>query len=139
LVRAAESAVLTGDDESAEAALVEVLRVLDDLGTRRWAADALELATVVLARREARHEAVEALAAATELREASGEPCGGVRLAAAEVRRVAAWLQVGAVTAVGAVTTVGNGADTVAVAPETAMARARSRLQRSADGVATRA
>jgi tetratricopeptide (TPR) repeat protein len=93
LARAAEAAVLAGDAQAAEADLVELLRLLDDLGTRRWGADALELAAVVLDQRGAREEALGALQAAAQLREASGEPCGGVRAASAEVRRVAARLQ----------------------------------------------
>ena len=58
-----------------------------DLGTSRWAADALETAAIILERRNDAAAATEALAAATALRAAAGEPHGGMRVIAPEVER----------------------------------------------------
>ena len=85
LVRAAETTIIA--DQPAAPLLVELLRLLLELGMRRWAADALEMSAVVFVRRRAMQEAAAALAAATLLRRAADEPPGGVRMLAAEVRR----------------------------------------------------
>ena len=58
LSRAVEVSVLAADDDTAATTLVELRRLLRDLGTRRWVADALGMAAVVLkqqARRDQRH------------------------------------------------------------------------------------
>jgi hypothetical protein len=89
LARATETAILAGDHDRAGQALEELLDVLLDLGTRRWAADGLEMAAVVLERRGDRAGAMSALEAATALRAASDERGGGVRAVAGEVRRSA--------------------------------------------------
>jgi hypothetical protein len=84
LARAAEAAILSGDRDAA-AFLDELLNLLHDLGTRRWAADALEMVTVVLERRGQHGNAVVALGAAEGLRQAAAERGGGVRAVADEV------------------------------------------------------
>ena len=77
LSRAVEVSVLAADDDTAATTLVELLRLLRDLGTRRWVADALGMAAVVLERRDETDVAVTALAASTALRTAAGgAPCG---------------------------------------------------------------
>ena len=83
-------AIIAGDDDGAAVDIVELLRLLHELGTRRWLADIVELAAVVLARRGQPADAASALGAADGLRSAAGEPLGGVRVGADEVRRVAA-------------------------------------------------
>jgi predicted ATPase/DNA-binding SARP family transcriptional activator len=85
LTRAAETAIIA--DQPAAPLLVELLRLLLEVGMRRWAADALEMSAVVFVRCRAMQEAAEALAAATRLRLAANEPPGGVRTLAAEVCR----------------------------------------------------
>ena len=90
LCRSAEARIIAGDDDGAAVDIVELLRLLHELGTRRWLADIVELAAVVLARRGQPAEAASALGAADGLRSAAGEPLGGVRVGAEEVRRVAA-------------------------------------------------
>jgi hypothetical protein len=90
LARAAEAAILVDHEGAAVKAVDELLRLLYDLGTRRWAADALEMAAVVLERRGRHGDAAVALGAAATLREAAGQPGGGTRSVAEEVRRSAA-------------------------------------------------
>jgi predicted ATPase len=87
LARAAETAIIV--DEPATPALVELLQLLLDLGTRRWAADALEMSAIVLARRRQVDDAATAMASATLLRQAANERAGGIRAIAADVRRAA--------------------------------------------------
>ncbi len=93
LARAAETAILADDDVAAADSLDELLQLLLDLGTRRWAADALEMVTVVLECRGRHAEAVVALGASEALREAAGGRGGGVRAVAEEVRRSASRLR----------------------------------------------
>jgi predicted ATPase/DNA-binding SARP family transcriptional activator len=87
LCRSAEARVIAGDDDGTAADVVELLRLLRELGTRRWLADIVELAAVVLARRGLPVDAATALGTADGLRSAAGEPLGGVRVSAEEVRR----------------------------------------------------
>ena len=63
LARAAEAAILADVHVAAADALDELLRLLLDLGTRRWAADALGMVTVVLESRGQYAEAVLACGA----------------------------------------------------------------------------
>jgi predicted ATPase/DNA-binding SARP family transcriptional activator len=89
LCRAAEAGLIVGDDEAASADLVELLHLLRELGTRRWLGDAVEMAAVLLTRRDRPEVAAFAIGAAETLRSAAGEPEGGVRAVADEVRRSA--------------------------------------------------
>jgi hypothetical protein len=89
IARAAETAILTADLDRADTLLRELLTLLPALGTRRWAADALEMAAVVLERREMAAPAVSALAGAQALRLAAGEGSATVRAVAVEVHRTA--------------------------------------------------
>jgi hypothetical protein len=93
LARAAEVAILAGDDVAAATTLGELLQLLLDLGTRRWAADALEMVAVVLERGRRHGTAIAALSSSEVLREAAGERDGGVRAVAEEVRRSASRLR----------------------------------------------
>jgi hypothetical protein len=97
LARAADTAVLAGEPRCAAAFLVELLAVLADMGTQRWLADALETAALVLAERDP-DRAAAVLGASDRLREAAGEPRGGVRVIAEQVRQARDRL----ITAVGA-------------------------------------
>jgi predicted ATPase/DNA-binding SARP family transcriptional activator len=90
LCRSAEARVIAGDDDEATADVVELLRLLRELGTRRWLADIVELAAVVLARRGRHVDAATALGTADGLRTAAREPLGGVRVSAEEVRQTVA-------------------------------------------------
>jgi hypothetical protein len=65
---------------------VELLAVLADMGTQRWLADALETAALVLAERDP-DRAAAILGASDRLREAAGEPRGGVRVITEQVRQ----------------------------------------------------
>ncbi|MDQ1424507.1 MAG: hypothetical protein QOD72_2005, partial [Acidimicrobiaceae bacterium] len=87
LARAAETALLADDTRAAGVSLTELLGVLHDLGTRRWAADALELVAVVLERRGQHDDGAVALGASAALRAARGEDAGGVRAGSEAVRR----------------------------------------------------
>ena len=79
LCRSAEVRVIAGDDGAADD-LVELLRLLEELGTRRWLADTLELVAVVLSRRGEHEVAAVCLGASEDLRLAAGEMDGGVRV-----------------------------------------------------------
>ena len=85
--------MIAGDDGAADD-LVELLRLLEELGTRRWLADTLELVAVVLSRRGEHEVAAVCLGASEDLRLAAGEMDGGVRVAAAEVRASVAAIEV---------------------------------------------
>ncbi|MFN0090203.1 MAG: ATP-binding protein [Acidimicrobiales bacterium] len=87
LARSAETAVLAGHNARATEMLAELLRLLHDLGTRRWLADALELAALLLESRGETGLATEIFGASAALREAAGEPFGGIRSVAPEVQR----------------------------------------------------
>ncbi|HEX5347939.1 MAG TPA: BTAD domain-containing putative transcriptional regulator [Pseudonocardiaceae bacterium] len=80
LTRAAETAVLAGHPRRAAGILVELLGLLADQGTRRWVADALETAALILEIDDA-ERASAILGAADRLREAIE-----VRTIAEEVR-----------------------------------------------------
>jgi predicted ATPase/class 3 adenylate cyclase len=86
LSRAADTAVLAGEPRRAAGFLVELLAVLADLGTQRWLADALETAALVLADRDP-DRAVAILGVSDRLREAAGEPRGGVRVLTDQVQQ----------------------------------------------------
>src|SRR6185295_8046241 len=76
LVRAAETAVMTADQEAARELVRELLAPLADLGTRRWVADALELAALVLERGELLQPAARLMDACAAIRRSLGEPAG---------------------------------------------------------------
>jgi predicted ATPase len=84
LVRAGETAILAGRNRRAGEIVAELLQLLQDFGSRRWLADALEMAALVLDSGEA---AVEVLGASEALRTASGESCGGSRTISAKIQR----------------------------------------------------
>ncbi|MGI9030436.1 MAG: BTAD domain-containing putative transcriptional regulator [Ilumatobacteraceae bacterium] len=87
LLRGAETNVLTDHVEDARDFVRELLHEMRDLGTSRWAADALETAAIILERSRDTPAAAEALAAATALRDSAGEQRGGMRAIAPEVER----------------------------------------------------
>jgi predicted ATPase/DNA-binding SARP family transcriptional activator len=89
LARAAEAAILADAHVAAADALDELLRLLLDLGTRRWGADALEMVTIVLEPRGQHAEAVLALGASEALHEAAGGRGASLRAVAEHVRRSA--------------------------------------------------
>lgn len=95
LVRGSETAVLTGRSGKAAAALREALRLLANLGARRWVADALESVALVRESQGDPDSAARLLGACDALRQALGESRGG-RCIAAEIetcrRRTAAAL-----------------------------------------------
>ena len=93
LARAAEVAVLADDHVAAADALDELLTLLLDLGTRRWAADALEMVTIVLESRGQHTEAVLAFGASEALHEAAGGQGSNLRAVAGHVRRSASRLR----------------------------------------------
>ena len=70
LTRAAETAVLAGHPRRAAGILVELLGLLADQGTRRWVADALETAALILEIDDDTERASAILGAADRLREA---------------------------------------------------------------------
>jgi predicted ATPase/DNA-binding SARP family transcriptional activator len=86
LVRAAETAVLTADQETARDLVRELLATLADLGTRRWVADAIELAAVILERDDQPQPAARLLGACAGIRSSLGEPAGGLRAVAGAVQ-----------------------------------------------------
>jgi hypothetical protein len=73
LTRAAQAAVLSDRPARAAEVLRELLALLRDLGARRWVADALEAATLVLYADGAIQAAAEVLAAIASLRAVLGE------------------------------------------------------------------
>jgi len=87
LARAAEAAVLADVHVAAADALDELLTLLLDLGTRRWAADALEMVTIVLESRGQHTDAVLAFGASEALHEAAGGQGSSLRAVAGHVRR----------------------------------------------------
>ncbi|MCA1706749.1 MAG: tetratricopeptide repeat protein, partial [Actinobacteria bacterium] len=89
LTRAAETAVLAGEQRRAAGIVMELLGIFADLGTQRWMADALETAALVLKAEDNAEQASAILGASDRLRQAAGEPRGGVRVIAEEVRH--AW------------------------------------------------
>ena len=93
LARAAEAAILAGVHVAAADALDELLRLLLDLGTRRWAADALEMVTIVLESRGQHAEAVFDLGASEALHEAAGGQGASQRAVADHLRRSASRLR----------------------------------------------
>jgi len=79
LVRAAETAVLTGDQAAARTLMRELLGTLADLGTRRWVADTIELAALILEQGGQPQPATRLFGACASIRSALGEPAGGLR------------------------------------------------------------
>ena len=75
LARAVEVAVLLGRFDDARPLLLDLLETLRQLGARRWVAEALELATIVLGDDDSETAAL-ALGAARRLRTALNEPPG---------------------------------------------------------------
>jgi hypothetical protein len=88
LVRAAEAAILSRDWTEAALRLDEVLRLLRDLGMRRFVGDALEMAALVCEQRQNPDHAAELLGAAAALRAEMGEGDGGVRVISSEIGAV---------------------------------------------------
>ena len=86
LVRAAETAVMTGDHEEARALVRELLAVLAEIGSRRWVADGVELAALVLEQGEQSQPAARLMGACAAIRSALGEPAGGLRALAGTVQ-----------------------------------------------------
>jgi hypothetical protein len=86
LTRAAESAILAGDHSRARMWTRELLILLRELGSRRWAADALEIAALLRQSAGDEEGAVRLFGACEALRGALGEPVGGIHLIAEKVR-----------------------------------------------------
>jgi predicted ATPase/DNA-binding SARP family transcriptional activator len=86
LVRAAETAVLTGDDDEARDLVRELLAHLAEIGSRRWVADAVELAALVLERDGQAQPAARLIGACAAVRSSMGEPAGGLRALAPTVQ-----------------------------------------------------
>jgi tetratricopeptide (TPR) repeat protein len=93
LSRAAEAAVLAGQHRRAAAILDEFFGVIADLGTRRFLADALESAAMVVEGDDDGEVAAELLGAADGLRRADDEPSGSLRVSAPEVEQTRARLE----------------------------------------------
>jgi tetratricopeptide (TPR) repeat protein len=85
LVRAAETAVLTANQDGARNLVRELLATLADLGTRRWVADAIELAAVILERDGKPQPAARLLGGCAAIRSSLAEPAGGLRALAGTV------------------------------------------------------
>ena len=85
LVRAAETAVLTADHEGARDLVRELLALLAEIGSRRWVADAIELAALILERGGQPQPAARLFGACAAIRSSLGEPAGGLRALAATV------------------------------------------------------
>jgi predicted ATPase/class 3 adenylate cyclase len=73
LTRGAEVQVLLGTPTGAAPSLAEALRILRDVGTRGWVAEALELAAVLAAEGGGDADAVRLLAAASSVDAATGD------------------------------------------------------------------
>jgi hypothetical protein len=86
LVRAAEAAVLTADEDGARTLLRELVTTLAELGTRRWVADAIELAALVLDQGGEPLPATRLFGACAAIRASLGEPSGGLRAVAGMVQ-----------------------------------------------------
>lgn len=86
LVRAAETAVLTGALAQARDLVGELLALLAELGARRWVADTIELAAILLETDGQAQPAARLLGACDGLRQVLGEPAGGLRALAPTVR-----------------------------------------------------
>jgi predicted ATPase/DNA-binding SARP family transcriptional activator/class 3 adenylate cyclase len=86
LTRATETAILSGDGRRAETWLYELLGLLRELGSRRWMADALEMAALVRQAAGDDEGAARLLGACEAVRAALGEPAGGLRLISEKVR-----------------------------------------------------
>ena len=79
LVRGAETAVLTADQEWARDLVRELLALLAEIGSRRWVADAIELAALILEQGGQPQPATRLFGACAAIRSALGEPNGGLR------------------------------------------------------------
>jgi non-specific serine/threonine protein kinase len=86
LVRSAEAVILADGGERAEAALAEALRLLGDLGARRWVADTLEMTALAREARGHPASAAHLLGACDALRQALSESPGEHRFISSKVR-----------------------------------------------------
>jgi predicted ATPase/DNA-binding SARP family transcriptional activator len=86
LARSAETAIICGDHHHAAATVSELLRLVRDLQARRWTGDALEMVAVLAAAENRDEQAAALFGTACRLREALGEPLGGLRILAGRVR-----------------------------------------------------
>ena len=86
LVRAAETAALTGDHDRARELVRELLAVLAEIGSRRWVADGVELAALILEAGGQPQPSARLMGACAAIRTALGEPAGGLRALAATVQ-----------------------------------------------------
>jgi tetratricopeptide (TPR) repeat protein len=86
--RAAEAALLAGAYDRTKRMILEALHLRQRQADRRWVADTLEIAALLLAQAGRSEPASSILDTATSLRATSGEPLGGVRALADEVRRL---------------------------------------------------
>ncbi|MGH9011064.1 MAG: hypothetical protein ACRDYF_14615 [Acidimicrobiia bacterium] len=84
-MRAAETAVLTGDYEQARDLVRELLTLLAEMGSRRWVADTIELAALILEHGEQGQAASRLMGACAAIRLSLGEPAGGLRALAGTI------------------------------------------------------
>ena len=92
LVRGAETATLAGVPGRGREILGELLEILHNSGARRWTAEALQVAALVLDLEGDSERAVEALGASEACRLRSGEAGGGAGAVADELERLRARL-----------------------------------------------
>jgi hypothetical protein len=125
LSRAAEAAVLSGQHRRAAAILLEFFAVTADLGTRRFLADGLESAAMILEGDGDLGTAAELLGAADGVREAE-QQSGALRISTPEVEQTRARLA----AALGPEPASERDADGRALSVEAAIARAVTGLTR---------
>ncbi len=92
LVRAAETAVMTGDHEEARNLVRELLALLAEIGSRRWVADGVELAALILEQGAQPQPAARLIGACAGIRSSLGEAPGGLRALASTVKTCRAQL-----------------------------------------------
>jgi len=93
LVRATETAILAADHQHAESTLNRLVELLRTIGTRRWAADTLEMGGLILERLGQVDDACAALTSADAARQFAGDTDDHHRLLTAELRQVRRRLQ----------------------------------------------
>jgi glutamate mutase epsilon subunit len=85
LTRAAQAAVLSANHSRARLVLAELLRLLRDLGARRWVADALDATALVLETDDRLEAAARLLGASESLRRTLSESSTGLPALVARV------------------------------------------------------
>ncbi len=88
LVRATETSILAANYQRAETTLNQLVELLRTIGTRRWAADTLEMGGLILDHLSRPDDAWTALIAAQAIRHATGETDDNSRLLTPALRRI---------------------------------------------------